>query len=107
MPNCKLFGVILNDSSNPLQLQNMAKSLLDATDVKGIVLGGWYNGETSDVRQQTVSIVRSIQREKGIKSLPLMVHGADSLEQVRICTTYICISRRIFCVKVYPYIRYR
>lgn len=59
----------------------MTSSTID-TGVQGLVLGGWYQGEDEKMRQQMVADVRSIMSEKKV-SLPLMIQGIDTLDQVR------------------------
>jgi queuine/archaeosine tRNA-ribosyltransferase len=83
LAGCKLFGVVINDSSNPVQLQKMTSSTID-TEVQGLVLGGWYQGENEKMRQQMVADVRSIMSEKKV-SLPLMIQGIDTLDQIKEC----------------------
>lgn len=81
LANTKLFGVVLNDSSNPMQLQKMTISTLEK-NVDGLVLGGWYQGESHEMRQKMIEEVRSTMAEKQ-RSVPLMVHGIETLDQVR------------------------
>lgn len=78
--NTKLFAVVMNDSSNPLQLKKLTSSVLDSELTQGIVLGGWYCGEDAESRHKMLTTVREVLADK---KLPIMVQGADSLEQVR------------------------
>lgn len=82
--NTKLFAVVVNDSSNPLQLKKLTSSVLGSDLTQGIVLGGWFCGEDAEVRRNILASVRELMVER---KLPIMVQGADSLEQVRASDT--------------------
>lgn len=76
----------MNDSSNPLQLKKLTSSVLDSDSTQGIVLGGWFCGEDAEARRNMLTTVRELL---AVRNLPIMVQGADSLEQVRAADTLI------------------